>query len=82
MGDHEDVTNGELHRLMLANSRVLDEIRADVKTQNGKVADHAVRLAVLEERSGGGGKQGAVAGGIVGGVVTLVEVLRHFFAKP
>lgn len=77
----DNVTNDELYRLMSAHGVVLTEIKNDVKAQNGKVATLETRVALLEERSGGG-KQGALAGGAVTGVAVLIEVLRHYMQRP
>lgn len=47
---------------------------------NGRTRTLETKVAVLEERSGG--KQGAVAGGIVAGIAGVFELLRHLLTKP
>ena len=76
----DDVTLGEVYRLLQAQSADITEIKTDVKAQNGKVAAHETRIAVLEERSG---TRGAVAGGFVGAAATAIaEAVRHWLTKP
>jgi hypothetical protein len=50
----EEVTLGELYRVTLAQTKTLDEIRADVRAQNGRVGhlegvarEHGVKLTNL-----------------------------------
>lgn len=47
-----EITLGEVYRLVATQSRDISEIKADVKKQNGSVADLATRVAVLEDRGG------------------------------
>lgn len=79
MPDHTAITLGEVYRLLQTQSVDLAEIKRDVKAQNGTVSGHETRITVLEERvPGSGGKQGAVAGGIVAAVAVAIELLRQF----
>ena len=45
-----DVTNGELARLIQAQTITLGEIKTELKTQNGSVARHETQIEVLKER--------------------------------
>ena len=47
----EDVTNGELYRLMLSHGEFLKEIKADVKEQNGRVQKLETRVQKFEDDS-------------------------------
>jgi hypothetical protein len=66
----QDITTGEIYRLLLKQSADITEIKADVKAQNGKVAGHETRLTVLEDRSPG--RAGGISGGGVAAAVTLL----------
>lgn len=73
MGESEqDITLGEIHRLLL-------EVRADVKLQNGTVNRHETRLTLLESREAdarqAGGKWGAIAGGAITGIVYVINAI-------
>ena len=46
----DDVSNGELYRLMLSHGEVLKEIKSDVKEQNGRVTkleNDSIRIKTL-----------------------------------
>jgi len=48
--DRNDVTNGELFRILEEHGKTLAEIREDVKRQNGRVAIVERDVAVLQDR--------------------------------
>lgn len=47
----DDVSNGELYRLMLSHGEVLKEIKSDVKEQNGRVNKLESRVQSFEADS-------------------------------
>lgn len=81
---NEDITLGEIHR-------IVTEIRADVKMQNGRVNSHDTDIAVVQERlrsitedmesvTESGKKWGAGTGAIAGGFVSgLIYGLTQMF---
>jgi hypothetical protein len=81
----DEVTLGEVFRLIQAQSQDLSEIKFDVKAQNGKVADHETRISVLEDRIGAAkppsnmARWGAPVGG--GGVGSFLTLLYQWFTK-
>lgn len=77
-----EITLGEVYRLIRGQSDDLTEIKADVKKQNGSVANLSTRVAVLEERSGVQGHDNLAryAGG-AGVLSALATWLYQFLGK-
>jgi hypothetical protein len=75
----DDVTNGELHRLLVSLGLVLTEIKGDVKAQNGTVADLKTRVALLEDR--GTRDNSARASGIGGIAAAAAALIWQYFSK-
>jgi len=76
----DDVTLGEIHRLLLEVRENQKEMRLDIKTQNGRVTTNERNIAVLQVKhdevrsdlKSVGSKYGSMWGGFIGGIVTAV----------
>lgn len=71
------ITLGEVYRLIKDQSADVTEIKADVKAQNGTVADLKTRVALLEDR--GSRDIAARASGVTGAVAAIAGLIWHYF---
>ena len=85
-----DLSREEFYNALSGLSKAMDGgfegIHDRLDRLNGKTESQGNRLTAVEtkidERTGAGGKQGAMAGGIVAGIAALVELARHFLMAP
>lgn len=77
-----EITLGEVYRLIRGQSDDLTEIKADVKKQNGSVADLSTRVAVLEDRGAVQGRDNhARSVGWAGGLAALGSWAYQFLSQ-
>lgn len=77
----EQLTTAHIADLKAYIKERCDGLDDRLDTLNGRTRTVETKVAVLEERTGNGSKQGAVAGGAVAGLLGLLELARHYF-KP
>jgi hypothetical protein len=73
------ITLGEVYRLIVGQSKDLTEIKADVKSQTGTLAELKTRVTLLEDR--GNRDNAARASGIGGLAAAAGALLWQYFSK-
>jgi hypothetical protein len=81
MSDERDVSNAHLLWELTALRRITEEVRADVKTQNGRVSSAETRIAVLEDRSSQASKDPTARNAGIAGIVASAGALIWQWVK-
>mgnify|MGYP001558334364 CR=1 FL=1 len=81
MAEEREVSNAHLLWELTALRRITEEVRADVKAQNGRVSDHHTRIAVLEDRSSQASKDPTARNTGLAGVVAAAGALAWQWMK-
>jgi len=77
----EEVSNAQLLWELTTQRRILEEVRGDVKTQNGRVSSAETRIAVLEDRSSQASKDPTARNTGIGAIVAAAAGLVWQWVK-